>query len=31
VRKTDAALSLLEDLLAIELLLAHDLLATAQS
>lgn len=29
VRKTDAALSLLEDLLAIELLLAHDVLATA--
>ena len=29
VRKTDTALGLLEDLLAIELLLAHDLLATA--
>jgi histidine ammonia-lyase len=29
VRKTDAAVGLLEDLLAIELLLAHDMLATA--
>jgi histidine ammonia-lyase len=29
VRKTDAALGLLEDLLAIELLLAHDVLSTA--
>ena len=29
IRKTDAALGMLEDLLAIELLLAHDLLATA--
>ncbi len=31
VRKTDAALGLLEDLLAIELLLARDVLTTAQS
>ena len=31
VRKTDAALGLLEDLLAIELLLARDVLATAPS